>query len=288
MEYIDYASTTEVQTQLRQAMRSWQTVLLTGQAKSGKSRLIQQVATEPWPETAMQPRIVVASLWSPKGKRTGQYATAIAGVTFTEICVGLARCSKLYDSPLIHQQKQWYRRPQSLVGDQQFASLYAFVRNELIRLRVNALVIDEAHLLDTFTLERLLDCQREFHGQLALVFVETRETSTAGGQLSTLLETLTSPLQRADPLFLLRPDEQTVQTTILAALIKRFTAGPSSSLSRDDLIRMRSTFWEATDGHWDMLERIGIRMEGECGQTTPKGQLTKERWQRIVPVRKTG
>jgi hypothetical protein len=135
--------------------------------------------------------------------------------------------------------------------------------------------------------QRLLDCQREFHGQLALVFVETREMPPPGGQLSTLLESLTSPLHRADPLFLPRPDKQTVQTTILAALIQRFTAGPAPTLSRDDLVAMRTAFWAATDGHWDLIERIGIRMDVECSQTKPRGQLTRGLWQRIVPGRKT-
>lgn len=95
------------------------------------------------------------------------YTTPTACVTFSSIMYALGELSRQVDPPM--HVPRWYREERSLYTDQQFLWLFDQVCRETRRLRVKAIVLDNAHHIDVPTMESLLRFHRRLQGHVGLV-----------------------------------------------------------------------------------------------------------------------
>jgi hypothetical protein len=95
------------------------------------------------------------------------YTTPTACVTFSAIMYALGELSRQVDPPT--HIPRWYREERSLYTDQQFAWLFDQVCRETRRLRVRAIVIDNAQYLDVPTMKSLLLIRKRLQSRVGLV-----------------------------------------------------------------------------------------------------------------------
>lgn len=97
----------------------------------------------------------------------GVYTTPTACVTFSSIIYALGELSRQVEQPT--QTPRWYREERSLYTDHQFLWLFDQVCREVRRLRVKAIVIDNAQHIDVPTMEALLRLRRRLPSRVGLV-----------------------------------------------------------------------------------------------------------------------
>ncbi len=158
-------------------------LLLAGYTKTGKNAIIkhwlQQLKKD---QTGLvsphQGRVLqVDELWEPLRQTSAKdtYVTPITCILFSEIAFEMGQISLSLGPSFA--DRTWYRQPKSLVTDVQFASLLAFVRTEVKRLRVKLLIIDNAHWLDHCALQRLMLLRRHCENKLGIVLVTRLQTN---------------------------------------------------------------------------------------------------------------
>jgi hypothetical protein len=149
-------------------------LLLLGLPKTGKDRVLRYWMEGEHREVQSgepgdSPRIGFADVWRTRGDTLGRavYVTPMTCLTFSEIAYGLATISRQYTPA--YAAPKWFREPKSLYRDQQFLSLFSFVRQEVQRLRIRALVLNNAQWFDTWTLEMLHLLRRHCGNHLSLI-----------------------------------------------------------------------------------------------------------------------
>ncbi len=210
-------------------------------------------------------RCVYAALWDPAYKTSHVLATPAGFMTMLEIIVGLRSISKLYDSALSYQHNQWYQKPTSTYTPRQFASMYSFVRDECRRLRIDAVLIDNADKLDRFAFERLLDIRTFFGEAFALMLCFKRAFAGAPNEHAEALFHATLHDVHDYDVFNLDPlSEYDVKHTVFVEWIKQYNLQITASDA--ELLLMRRMLWNETHGDWRRIQKYAHRLQEYCQQ----------------------
>ena len=68
---------------------------------------------------------------------------------------------------------------------------------------------------------------------------------------------------------------------VFRQLLVQHTDGFPASMAKEDIQRIRASFWEETGGNWHMIARIERRMR-DMVRGTPDRTVTVERWESII------
>jgi hypothetical protein len=285
--FIHHANTVDVLNILAEAIVAHRIIPLYGCKGSGKSWLLGYLATDFWrQERGMKgrtPRVAYVELWEPKANG-GRLSTPVARLTFTEIVLGLGQVSRRYDSEFVHNTKLWYARERKESEDKQFAALFAFVRDEVQRLGIDALLIDNAHYIDIFTIQKLMDVRRFKGHELALIFCAPIERQgQINESLARWMGTVINDLEREHKIELEPTSREEITRSVLLGLLAHHKITFSPTLSNDEIARMRMMFWNETQGDWTSIAVRERRAKDFLGPY--KGQLryiTKDLWEKIM------
>jgi hypothetical protein len=249
---------------------------LVGHAGTGKTCLVRYWAEEYWTtekERKQFPNIVYAPLGevekSSLGRR-GVYVTPITCAAFSMMTFGLSRVAARFHRNWF--TKTWYHQSKKVYTDNQFYSLFCFVAEEIIRLQITAVIIDSAHLLDKIALEKLLELWELTNRQFWIVLVFTLEPNAKPSEPIYYWSRLVPRAQHEfEPTLILeRMSHEEGQGTVLVKLLGQLGLRFDPQLSKDEIRRMRTIWWEATGGDWTTIDnkirRIAIELHEQGGE----------------------
>lgn len=286
--FIHHSNTVDVLTWLGNAITNYKIASLLGCAASGKSYVLEYLADAYWKYEKSgerkAPRVVRIELREPTGKGGGRYSTPAACIAFTEITSGLADISRHHDSELVHHTRMWYRQPQSLYSDKQFNSLFVFVRNECQRLGVTCMLVDNAHFLDTFTMQRLMDVRRLRGHQLACIFsAPIEKQGLINENLSRVLNVTTDPDDVESSVELKSLTQAETLNTVLIGLLKHLHLDFAPSLDIKEIALIRKMFWSETQGDWHAIAKRQRRLQDFLDLNRGRERfLTKEIFEKVM------
>lgn len=180
------------------------------------------------------------------------YTTATACVTFSSIMYALGELSRQLDPPT--HIPRWYREERSLYTDQQFVWLFDQVCREVRRLRVRAIVLDNAQHIDVPTMEALLRLRKRLLGRVGLVLcaqlAKNEKLDEPLGKAFERSRVDSAECETAIELHLLTEDVfySEVVLEILADLEADFEEG----LERHGSF-IAETLWQVTAGDWKSI-----------------------------------
>lgn len=287
MFFLHHSNTADVLQILSEAITSHRIVPFYGCKGSGKSWLLGYLTTAYWKQErnvqGQIPRIAYLELYEPRTKG-GALSTPAARVTFSEAALGLAQVSRRYDTEFVHHTRLWYRKDRKESEDKQFASLFAFVRDEVERLRLDALLFDNAHNLDIFALQKLMAVRRYKRHELALIFcAPTEQQGQINETLARLMGTVIDDLEREQKVELEPMTREETMGKVLLGLLAHHKVTFSPSLTNAVVAQMRRMFADETNGDWTAIAVRERRMKDFLGPN--KGVvrfLTKELWEKIM------
>lgn len=205
-----------------------------------------------------RPRIASCSIWKPLSNRLGSknYATAITCITFVEFTYALGKIAESF--PATYAGKQWYRKPKSLYTDRQFTLLFAFLRTEIERLRVRAIVIHNAPLIDDNTLEMLVLLRHHCHDALSIILVGDL------AERAEIDEPLADAFRRVPEAAAICRREELQQLTepefkkiVLPALTEQSSLTFAADLLAADVVKLApKALWNYTKSNWDGIDRL--------------------------------
>ena len=197
---------------------------------------------------------------------------------------GLAQVSRQYDSRTVHESRVWYRKDRWESSDKQFTLLFPFICDELNRLNIDTLIIDNAQYLDLFTIERLRQV-REFQQQ-RLAFILCARIDKPKELNPTLAESLPKvfdTLEIEQPLELARLKPEEAMSLVLLEIMAEQKIAFSPDLDVDTLGRMREQFYQDTQGDWKSIAVRQQRMRSLFGDSAGKVRfLNQEAWEQIM------
>jgi hypothetical protein len=287
MLYIHHANTGDVLHVLAEATLSHRVVPFYGCKGSGKSWLLGYLSSDYWrQERSMKgnvPRIAYVELWEPTTK-SGRLATPPALVAFSEITLGLAQISRRHDSEFTHNSRLWYRQGRRGSEDKLFATLYPFVRDEVRRLTVDGLLIDNAHYLDRFTLQKLKAVRRFRNDELALLLcAPIEEQGHINESVARLMGTVFDELEVEQKVELKRMTDREAMGKVFLELLAHHNARFSPEVPVTEIARMRRMFWDETQGDWTSIAVRSRRLKDFLGPY--KGQvrlITRDLWEKVM------
>ncbi len=152
-EYIHHSNTRMIMAALDYEVGRRRVVPIVGPVGAGKSRLLHEWANGG--STKFKPHeILLVSIWDPKRSnlKDGTFATAKAVITFSQLYGAVSELSR----PAVQHHKEWtmYWDVQT---DARFASLFREVAGCIKALNIRAIVIDNSHWIDAYTLGRLME-----------------------------------------------------------------------------------------------------------------------------------
>ena len=289
MLFLQQSNTQEVLCVLERAVKLHQIVPFVGCASTGKTWLLTYLATQFWKlerkTEHLLPRIAYAELYRPRGSQGAKdVASPVARVAFSELTLGLAQISRQYDSRSVHEARLWYKKDRSESADKQFTLLFPFVCDELNRLNIDALIIDNAEHLDLFTIARLRQMREFLKHRLALILCARIEkpnelNPTLAESLPKVFDTL--EIERPQELARLKPEEVMGSVLLRIMADQKLTFG--SDLSRDTIGKMREQFYQDTQGDWKSIAVRQRRMRSLFGDSNGTVRyLGQKEWEQIM------
>lgn len=165
MDFLHVSNTRDILKRLDDAEQSRRILPIFGSEATGKTRLVSYWMNEyPAKERnishELRPALYV-DLWEPQRRTIGRtiYVTPITNVLFGEILYQMARIPSSYQRKI--QESRWYQPTGVLSTDQQFITLFNFVRSFFKHLHIRMLIIDNAQFLDTCALDKLMRLRKE-------------------------------------------------------------------------------------------------------------------------------
>ena len=282
MTFLHLSRTPDLLHACDQAIREQHMLSIVGQSGSGKTKLLWYYLREHlrtrFPQRS--PRIVYSCLWEPHSKTGTKVSTPAACMTFAEITAGLADISRQYDTELIHSTKLWYRKPQSTATDRQFLSLFVFVRDELRRLQIDALIIDNATHLDRTAMQRLVDLRTHYRLNLGIILCATTPEDHGGSeQLKRVITTIVPADDYQGDVLLPYPTQHEVEYQILTFILKHHHLSPKT-VDAPTLARIIASFWTETHGNWHQIMRLSRRLGAILAQRPQP--LTEQLWEQVI------
>jgi len=265
-------------------------VALYGCEGTGKSYLLTYLSSAYWLQErhVQEPRILRISidehrLGSLKGKGA-IYSTAEACVTFSAIAEQLGTLSARYDPESVWAHCAWYQQPRPLYTDKQFLSLVAFVRSELRRLRVIGIIIDNAHRIDTYTIQCLVDARSLLGKQLALILCASIDTpQSVNEHVEGLIARSRASDEFASPIELQQLEDTTFTGPVLNDLLEHLNAVFARDLPPMTKALMRKVFWLAVTHDWRVIAKkvrdLSRSLEHQRGQIK---EITLDIFERVV------
>jgi hypothetical protein len=226
-----------------------------------------------------------AELYKPHESQAAQdVATPVARVTFSELTLGLAQVSRHYDSRTVHESRVWYRKDRWEAADKQFTLLFPFVRDELKRLNVDALIIDNADQLDAFTLKRLKQTRAFLGHRLALIFcARIDKVGTLNPTLDELLPKVFDTLELEPPIELAPLAASEVMEPVLLEIMAAHKITFSPELSPTRIGRMHEQFYQDTRGDWKAIAVRQRRMQSLFRDSNGSVRFVRqEDWEQIM------
>lgn len=212
------------------------------------------------------------------------YATAPTCLAFSSIAEELGHLSERYDSASVWAQCAWYRKPQPLYTDNAFRSLAAFVRSELRRLRICAVIIDNAQWLDIPAMQALIKVRGLLKGTVALIFcAPTERPGGLNEHVSNLIVASRVHDEFEQPIVLHQLEEKAFTGPILNALLEDRQMQFSLQLSILTRAQMRKTFWVVAQNDWHVIAK---KIRGLDRLLGPRGkhirEITREAFEQVV------
>jgi hypothetical protein len=263
---------------------------LYGCGGAGKSYLLRYLSSPYWVQERLvqEPRVIHIAidehrLGSLKGKGA-IYSTAEACVTFSAIAEQLGALSGRYDPESAWANCAWYKKPRPLYGDNAFLSLVAFVRNELLRLKVVAIFIDNAHRIDTYTVQRLVQVRALLDDQLALVLCAPIEKpGTLNEHVDGLITRSGAADQFETPIELQRLEEEAFTGEVLNNILAHMNAMFAEVLPPLTKALMRKVFWAAIASDWRVVAKKLRDLDRALGpQRGQVREITQEVFERVI------
>jgi hypothetical protein len=257
---------------------------------TGKSHLLSYWSSVYWGQEHHIPELRLVRIdindyriGSLKGKGV-VYSTAESCVTFSAIAEQLGTLSARYDSESVWAKCAWYKQPRPLYTDKYFLSLAAFVRSELHRLRVVGIIIDNAHLVDIYTVQQLVKVRALLHGQLALVFcAPIDKPQTINEHVDGLIARSRAADEFEPSIELQHLDEATFTGPVLNDLLEHMRAIFAADLPPMTKALMRKVFWLAISRDWRVLaKKVRDLNRVLASQRGPIREITLEIFERIV------
>jgi hypothetical protein len=191
------------------------------------------------------------------------HATPTACITFSELIYQLSIISARMAEPADHPR--WYRKERSLYTDAQFLWLFDQVCREVRRLRVRALIIDNAHLLDDFTLRKLMQVRQK--GQVTIVLSaqlkKNEELDEPLGDLFAKVPEAEMACTIENTLTLDLMTEHEFYDSILPELFTRLgVTGIADELLGDEQAEARTLarLWQYHQGDWHRITQLTRRL----------------------------
>lgn len=238
-------------------------LLLLGLPKTGKDRILNYWRKhEHWDgerrAAIEQPPIVYSEVWKSQADSLGRkvYATPITCVTFSEIAYGLGRLSQFYTPT--YAGKKWYREPKSLYTDPQFASLFSFVREEVQRLRIRAIVINNAQTIDARTLEMLMLLRKHCHNQVSFIIsAQMVEKEDLDEPLAEAFAAVPDAAEVCRRVVLQRLSKKEYKAVVLPALTEQLNLAFADELLEEVIAkRVPEALWRHTKFDWKAIDDL--------------------------------
>ncbi len=263
------------------AIRDRTMITIVGQTGTGKTALVKHVMNTALPKQFPHqlPRILYICLRDEVGTSPrSTHKTLMTRVLFSEIALALGQCSKTIDTQLSYTTRAWYHKMHGTATDSQFLTLQAFVRAELERLAIDALIIDKADLLDLISLKRIREWSTLYSVQLGLILVAT--TANDGG---CELTHRWIPLAVPDEEYLgewtcVFPNQTDVEERIFSTFLRSHTLSPHT-VELSVLEAMITAFWQQTQGDWHRIMRYSRRL-GTLMHNAPQA-LSQHLWEQV-------
>jgi hypothetical protein len=180
------------------------------------------------------------------------YTTPTACVTFASIIYALGELSRQIDPP--SRTPQWYREGRSLYTDQQFLWLFDQVCREVHRLRVRAIVIDNAQHIDVPTMEALLRLQRRLPSRVGLVLcAQLAKNEQLDEPLGKVFERARVDSAECEAAIEVRPlTEEVFYAEVATEVIADLNADIEEGLEQYGAF-IAEALWQRTAGDWKSL-----------------------------------
>jgi hypothetical protein len=226
-----------------------------GKVGTGKSRLVQYWAIEYRRDVRgidIERAPVILAEVDETEKATlgkGVYTTATACVTFSSIMYGLAELAQRIEGS--HTSTRWYREERSLYTDRQFVWLFDQVCLEIRRLRVRAVVVDNAHRLEPKTMRVLQRLRTRLNNRIALVFAaQLAKNEGIDEPLGKVFERAkVDPSDCELPIEIKPLTEQIFYDSVLETMFADLDAAYEKGLE-DHVAFIGEALWKNTAGDW--------------------------------------
>lgn len=237
-------------------------LLLLGLPRTGKKAVLsywlnQEHLPAEQRTVRQQPPIAYLSLWQPLGQNLGRnvYVTPITCVVFSELAYSLGKISAHF---VPTYAKRWYREPKSLYRDSQFTSLFAFVRSEVQRLRLRAIIIQHAEWIDARTLEMLMLLREECRRQIAFVLsAQMQEKADLDEPLANEFLRVPEAAKVCTRVKLERLTREEYLRTIFSALVDDLHLFFAADLADPAIAKqVPGAFWQRTGHDWKQIQDV--------------------------------
>lgn len=182
----------------------------------------------------------------------GVYTTPTACVSFSSIMFALGELSRQVDPPA--HIPRWYREERSLYTDQQFVWLFDQVCREARRLRVRAIVLDNAQLIDVPTMEALVRLRRRLQGRVGLVLcAQLAKNERLDEPLGKAFERARVDPAQCDQAIELRPlTDEVFYNEVAVEVVADLDADFEEELEQHGAF-IAQALWELTAGDWKSI-----------------------------------
>ena len=234
---------------------------LYGASGVGKTRILQAWSEHHRPQKQGIPierfPVIRAELFAPERSSSArhQYSTPISCITFSSIMFALGELAKQIMPPAY--TPKWYRDTQSLYTDKQFLWLFDLVARELHQLRVRAIIIDNAQLLDTVSIKALFRLRERLKGAIGLIFsAQLARNEGIDEPLGKQFEYANIDRDDFSQPIVINPITQKIfNEEVLLPLFEQLDADIEPRAEAYGAL-IAQAFWNTTSGNWHQINRL--------------------------------
>jgi len=281
------ANTRDILSRLNRVIKTRHIFPIFGEEATGKTRLINYWLNEHSVREGLQAHEPAPGLSVELSKTERDtisrsvYVTPITNVLFMDLVYEMSTIPTAYTAEI--SNSRWFQPGGKLMTDSQFLALFNFVRKHFNRLKPHVVVIDNAQLLDTCALERLMKLRNDM-GALVLCITLQKNEKMANA-LALLQKRLPREhhreLARPDPVLLQRMSQKEfAQEVFRLGICKRLDIRFPAEPNREELDvqkRIVKRAWEFVgEGDWISIENLYDRFNIALGERTGPRTLTPD------------
>lgn len=254
-----------------------QVMILVGKAGTGTSSLLKYFATEYRHKVCgidlHRAPVVYADYDETEKNTLGADTTEpITATTLASIMFSLAQLARQIGGT--SALPRWYREEQSLYSSRQLLWLYGEICLELKRLDVRAIIIDNAHRLDTKTVKLLFRLRARLNNRIGLMFGAQLQSSEGNDEpMGRLFKQARIESSDVEQPIELRPlVAKEFYNAVLTPLFKDIGAPFEPGLEQHVQVIGRR-FWEVTSGDWKSIDTRVRHFNRLLGSRTREDRL---------------